>query len=236
MTAPARAGLSRRDRELRELMDDPQCDPQKLSLTYARFDTVNRLISAWGRVYREHLRPSLIGLGRPARVLDLGSGGGDVLRRLADRARADGLTVEWTGADPDERALAAARARRHPDVTHLQATSEQLRRDGERYDAVLSNHVLHHLADDELAAFADDSLALSSGPVLHADIARSRPAYGLYAVGITPLAPGTFLRTDGLRSIRRSYTAPELQGALGSDWSVIRPAPFRVLAVGDGRG
>ncbi|MDN3497402.1 methyltransferase domain-containing protein [Planococcus sp. APC 4015] len=236
MTATTRTGLGRRDRDIRELMDDPDCDPQRLSLTYARFDTVNRLISAWGRVYRDHLRPALATLGRPARVLDLGSGGGDVLRRLASLARTDGLDVSWVGADPDERALAAAAKLRHPDVTHRQTTSQQLRRDGERFDAVLSNHVLHHLTDDELTAFADDSLALSTGPVLHADIARSRLAYGLYAVGITPLAPGTFLRTDGLRSIRRSFTASELQAALGEAWSVEVPAAFRVLAVGRGRG
>lgn len=236
MTAPARVGLAERDRAIRELMDDPHCDPERLSLTYARFGTVNRLVSAWGRVYRDHLRPALAALDRPARVLDLGSGGGDVLRRLAGLARADGLAVSWVGADPDSRALEAAASRIDPDVTHLETTSIRLRADGERFDAVISNHVLHHLADDELLAFADDSLALSNGPVLHADIARSRLAYGLYAVGITPFAPGTFLRTDGLRSIRRSFTAPELAQTLGPDWSVASPAPFRVLAVGRGRG
>ena len=70
------------------------------------------------------------------------------------------------------------------------------------------------------------------------DIARGRLAYGLYAVGITPLAPGTFLRTDGLRSIRRSFTPAELRAALAAvpgRWTVSTPAPFRVLAEGSGR-
>jgi 2-polyprenyl-3-methyl-5-hydroxy-6-metoxy-1,4-benzoquinol methylase len=105
---------------------------------------------------------------------------------------------------------------------------------GERFDLVISNHVLHHLDAAALASFTGDSLALSTGTVLHADIARGRLAYALYAVGIAPLSAGTFLRVDGLRSIRRSYRAPELAAALGSPWRVETPAPFRVLAVARG--
>ena len=85
-------------------------------------------------------------------------------------------------------------------------------RRGQRFDIVLSNHVLHHLSAVELRAFADDSLGLSAGIVVHSDIRRSRLAYGLYNVGVTPFAPGTFLRTDGSRSIRRSYRVGRTRG------------------------
>ncbi|WP_159501763.1 methyltransferase domain-containing protein [Microbacterium sp. 18062] len=229
--------LGTRDRQVRELMDDPDCDPARLAATLHRFDTVNRLISGWGRVYRRVVRPFLRSLGRPARVLDLGCGGGDVIARLARLAADDGLRAEWLGVDPDPRALPVARRRSGAGLGFRCVDSTALRGEGERFDLVLSNHVLHHLSDDELLRFAEDSLALSSGLVLHADIARSRTAYALYAVGITPLAPGTFLRTDGLRSIRRSYRADELADALSpaGAWTVRRPAPFRLLAVGRGR-
>ncbi|MCR2793338.1 methyltransferase domain-containing protein [Microbacterium sp. zg.Y625] len=235
--------LRQRDTALRELMDDPQCDPGRLDATLRRFGTVNRLVSGWGGIYRAHLRPHLAGLGRPARVLDLGCGGGDLIGRLAGLARRDGLRVQWLGVDPDTRAHAVARARERDDVRFRCTDSTALRAEGERFDAVVSNHVLHHLTPEELAGFAADSLALSSGPVLHADIARGRLAYGLYAVGIAPLAPGTFLHTDGLRSIRRSYRPDELQRALepaaagagaARVWHVDSPAPFRLLARGSG--
>ncbi|GAB3603475.1 class I SAM-dependent methyltransferase [Microbacterium aureliae] len=220
--------------DLRELMDDPNCDPDRLRATLRRFDTVNRLVAGWGTVYRTHVRPYLTALGRPARVLDVGAGGGDVVARLADRAAADGLSVQWTGADPDPRALEVAAARSvPPNVEFVRADARTLAAADERYDVVLSNHVLHHLGADELAEFAEATVRAGTGLVLHGDIERSRTAYGLYAVGITPLAPGTFLRTDGLRSIRRSYRAPELADALGGRWRVERPAPFRLLAVRD---
>jgi len=222
--------LHRRDLALTELMDDPACDPARLAATYRRFGAVNRLVSGWGALWSRRLGPALAARGRPARVLDLGSGGGDLVRRLARLARRDGLDVEWVGADPDPRAHAVATAAASAGMRFVCADSTALRAAGERFDAVLSNHVLHHLGTDDLARFADDARALSDGPVLLSDIERGRTAYALYAVGIAPLAPGTFLHTDGLRSIRRSFRADELRAALGPGWRVERPAPFRLLA------
>jgi 2-polyprenyl-3-methyl-5-hydroxy-6-metoxy-1,4-benzoquinol methylase len=231
--------LAVRDRELVELMDDPHCDPVRLDATLRRFGTINRFVSGWGTVYRATLAPYLRSLDRPARVLDLGSGGGDLVARLADRAPRDGLDVRWTGVDPDPRAHAVASEREVPAAEFRCADAETLVAGGERFDVVLSNHVLHHLGP-ELGGFLRQSQELSRGLVLHADIERSRLAYGLYAVGITPFAAGTFLRTDGLRSIRRSYTRPELSLELdrhaAGEWSVQRPVPFRLVAVGRGRG
>ena len=230
--------LSLRDDALRELMDDPDCDPERLRATLRRFGVVNRLVAGWDGVYRSRIRPALAALGRPARVLDIGSGGGDVIVRLAAHARRDGLDVSWLGIDPDPRAHEVAIARRPPAAVAFRcADAEALRSEGAVFDLVLSNHVLHHL-DDDLGRFADDSLALARGPVLHGDIERGRLAYALYTVGITPFAPGTFLRTDGLRSIRRSFTAVELESRLADvagSWRVERPTRFRLLAVGEGR-
>jgi len=231
--------LAVRDDRLAELMDDPACDPDLLRATLVRFGTVNRLVSGWGIVYRTRLRPHLAALGRPAHVLDIGSGGGDLVARLAGAARRDGLEVTWTGIDPDPRAHEVATARAPiAGVSYRRADAATLVGEGLAFDAVVSNHVLHHLGDD-LPDFAEESLALSRGIVVHSDIARSRLAYGLYAVGITPFERGTFLRTDGLRSIRRSYTRSELAAALESGrpgaWTVHMPVPFRIVAVGRGR-
>ena len=171
-------------------------------------------------------------------MLDLGCGGGDVITHLARRAERDGLEAEWVGVDPDPRAIevAAARAALRASVRFRCTDSTRLLADGERFDLVLSNHVLHHLAIEELDALRRRSRAdCRAGVVLHGDIERGRIAYALYYVGITPFAPGTFLRTDGLRSIRRSYRARRARRrARRSAWRVDSPCAFRVLATADG--
>lgn len=230
--------LRTRDTALRELMDDPDCDPDRLATTLRRFGGVNRVVSGWGGVYRAHVRPHLARLRHPARILDIGSGGGDLLVRLVELAHRDGFDVVGTGIDPDARALASASARIRPGIAFRCTDTASLVAAGERFDVVVSNHVLHHLDSAELPTFAADSLVLARGPVLHSDIARGGLAYALYAVGITPFAAGSFLRTDGLRSIRRSYRRGELAAALEEaapgSWRVEERAPFRLLAVGGG--
>jgi 2-polyprenyl-3-methyl-5-hydroxy-6-metoxy-1,4-benzoquinol methylase len=226
--------LRRRDDALTELMDDPACDPARLAATYRRFAVVNRLVSGWGTVWRGRLAPALRALDRPVRVLDLGSGGGDLVVRLASLARRDGMSVTWTGADPDPRAHAVASAFSAPDMRFVCADSADLLAAGERYDAVISNHVLHHLDAAGLDRFARESRSLSTGLVLHSDIERGVLPYALYAIGIAPLAAGTFLYTDGLRSIRRSYRPAELAAALGDGWRVETPVAFRLLAEAHG--
>lgn len=231
-TGHGRTTLSERAVDLRELMDDPDCDPDRLRRTLERFTLVNRLVAAWGTVYRTRVRPALAQASGPVRLLDIGCGGGDVLRGLVARARADGFDVTGVGIDPDARSLAVAHASRPvAGVEYRLTDSTRLADSGERFDVVLSSHVVHHLTPAELRTVLDDSERLATRVALHSDIARSRLAYAAYAIGITPLAPGSFLRTDGLRSIRRSWTPAELAQIVPDGWLVEQPAPFRLLAV-----
>ncbi|WP_404429764.1 methyltransferase domain-containing protein [Microbacterium lacus] len=226
-----RVALSSRATQLTELMDDPDCDPVRLERTLRRFTIINRLVSGWGGVYADQVRPALLASGGRGRILDIGCGGGDVLRALVRRARADGFEVAGLGIDPDERSLAVARAAASLDgISYRAAYSADLAAEGDAYDIVVSNHLLHHLTAEQLSALLTDSEVLAGRIALHSDIKRSRTAYGLYAIGITPFAPGSLLRTDGLRSIRRSYTANELGAVVPEGWDVRQPGWFRVLA------
>ncbi|WP_309146559.1 methyltransferase domain-containing protein [Curtobacterium sp. MCBD17_028] len=231
---PLRPDLSVRATDLAEVMDDPACDPRALDRTFRRFAIVNPLVGGWRGVWRRFVRP-VLPVERPARVLDLGCGGGDVARSIARWAHASGHRVEVVGIDPDPRAIRAAERTTTDGVVFRRASSEDLVAAGERFDVVVSNHVLHHLDDAARAAFLADSATLATRRVVHSDIRRSAAAYRAYALGVVPVAAGTFVRVDGLRSIRRSYTAGELRGVLpeGTPWHVVEAAPHRLLAVHD---
>ncbi|KTR07972.1 hypothetical protein NS184_06690 [Curtobacterium luteum] len=213
-------------------MDDPDCDPRALHRTFRRFAVVNALVSGWRTAWRTHVMPALPPTGR-GRVLDLGCGGGDLARALVRWAASDGFDVEVVGVDPDPRAIAAADRSRLPGTTFRQASSGDLVADGERFDVVVSNHVLHHLGDDERSGFLADSARLARSRVVHSDIRRSRSAYRSYALASPLVAAGTFVRVDGLRSIRRSFTVDELRRELPAGWVAEAASPHRVLAVCD---
>ena len=215
-----------------EEMDLPGCDPVRLDRTYAQFALVNRAVSGWRGIYRSQLRPRLR-KGAAATLLDIGCGGGDVPVMLSRWAARDGLQLEITAIDPDPRASRFA-AERHPaaGVTFRQSTAAELAGEGRSFDLVVSNHVLHHLAEDELPAFLGESAGLCHGRVIHNDLRRSPAAYALFFAGSWPFT-GSYIRQDGLTSIRRSYTAAELQAAAPPGWTVVRRAPFRNLLILD---
>ena len=212
-----------------EEMDRPDCDARLLDNTYRQFGVVNRILSGWRRLYARELRT----VTKPdaVTVLDIGSGGGDLAVMLSRWAARDGIAMHITGIDPDPRAARFARQRPPiPGVEFRQAHSGDLVREGAVFDVVLSNHVLHHLAPAELGQFLADSEILAAGKALHNDLVRSPAAFALFSVAALPFRR-SFIREDGLTSIRRSYLPAELAAAAPPGWSVERSAAFhQVLA------
>lgn len=216
-----------RDTEARELMDAPDADLAALHRTYARFAPLNRLVSGWRALYRRQLRHR----GAELRVLDVGCGGADVARALLRWSRRDGLHWSVLGIDPDARAIEWARARPEPGLSLRAAHSAEL---DEPFDLIISNHVLHHLSPSELTTLLADSerLLAPGGLALHSDLERSRVAFAVFGAVTWPLQDGplrgSFIRPDGLTSIRRAYTAAELRSITPPDWRVDRAAPARL--------
>ncbi len=212
-----------------ELMDDPDCDPERLDRTYANFRFVNAVVSGWHGVYRREIRPELSHT-REVTLLDIGSGGGDMARALARWAARDGLRLTVTAIDPDGRAHAYATGLPPlPGLTFRRALSSDLVDEGARFDFVVSNHVLHHLSAAQLGGLLVDSERLAAGRVLHGDIERGRLAYLGFGLGTWPFFRRSFIRDDGLTSIRRSFTAAELRAVVPPGWRVTRERPSRLV-------
>ena len=247
--------LSTRRSDLVEWMDRSDCDPVKLHNTYRYFPVINRLISRWDAVYRHYIRPQLR-KGQRFTLLDVGSGGGDITRNIHAWAVRDGFLLDVTGIDPDGRALEYARSGTGTDpddradrddrsdredradaepatLRFLQTDTGRLRLEGKKFDFVVCNHVLHHLSDEDIAAFLDDLAALSVRRVICSDIERSAIGYALFSVATWPLFPNSFIRADGLISIRKSYRPNELRAILPQGWRVVRQFPFRLLVLYD---
>lgn len=226
---PPLPSLRHRAHDAHELMDAPDCDPARLERTFQRFALVNALVSDLDGMLARDIAPLAAARpgSRPLRLLDVGTGGADVPRALIARARRRGIALEVVAIDPDERAIAFAR--RQPPVDELTvrvAHTGELIAGGERFDVVTSNHVVHHLDARGLGVLLADSERLLSpgGVAVHRDLARSRLGYAAFAAGTALAHPfllrGSFIRPDGLTSIRRSHTVAELAAAAPPGWQV----------------
>lgn len=222
--------MRRRASDAVEMMDLADCDPDRLERTYRQFALVNSALSGWRGLYAREIRP-LLSAGSPTTMLDVGSGGGDLAVTLANWAASDGFRLHVTGIDPDGRAHGfASRRPPVPGVEFRCAHTTELLQERLSFDVVMSNHVLHHLLPIELQPFLADTKDLARRKVLHNDLRRSPAAYALFSVAALPFR-GSYIRQDGLTSIRRSYTLQELAALAPPGWGVERSSAFhQVLA------
>ncbi len=222
--------LARRDTEIRESMDDPGCDLGTLHNTYRQFQGINAWLSRTGALYSEWIRPAMRDPLRTYTLLDIGCGAGDIARYLHRCACRDGLRLRITGVDIDPRALDYLQRLRWPeDIAFELGDARGLVARGKRYDFVISNHLLHHLDHDSLQQMLRASAALCGNTVVFSDVRRSDLAYLGFALLTLFGFRRSFIRHDGLLSIRRSYTDAELRRTAPPDWVVERRFPFRLI-------
>lgn len=221
--------LSQRDTKSRERMDSPDCDPVELRNTYRQFGRVNALISQWENIYKSKIRPHLQPHSQLT-LLDIGFGGGDIPIALARWAARDGFDLSITAIDPDPRAINFVADLDYPsNIAFLQSDISELNPSEEKFDFVISNHLIHHLKKSELLNILKQSRALSTTSVIFNDLRRSDWAYLLFNIFSRPIFRSSFITEDGLTSIKRSYTKTELQKVVPQDWDTKNLFPFRLL-------
>lgn len=211
-------------------MEASDCDPERLYRTYRRFQVINTWLSRTHALYTRWLRPLMALEARPYTLLDIGFGGGDILRALHHWAGRDGYELAATGIEIDQRALDYVQHLQWPQGCAFRRESlEGLIAAGERYDFVISNHVLHHVPAAELRALLFQAQSLANLRVVFNDLARSDLAWLGFAALTLYGFSDTFIREDGLLSIKRAYTYRELRALAPPDWQLERLLPFRLV-------
>lgn len=168
---------------------------------------------------------------RSGRVLDLGCGTADVTVRFArayPEARIHGVDGAPAMLDEGAKLVRTAGVGDRVALELLRLPSAAL---GEAaYDAVVSNSLLHHLADPRVLWTSIAATARPGAPAFVMDLCRpastdiAQHLVDMYATGESPV-----LRDDFYRSLCAAYTLDELQGQV-VDAGLER---FRVELAGD---
>ena len=221
--------LAHRQPELVEWMDKADCDLNQLHQTYRHFRIINRLLSGWKRVYKSRIRPKL-DRNKVNMMLDIGFGGGDIPIAIAEWAQRDGFNLRILAIELDDRALQFADSLNTPEsITFAKKHTRDLIEEGRTFDLVISNHVLHHLSDEEIPELMNEADQLATKSVIFNDIERNTVGYSLFA-SITPLFfRNSFITKDGLISIKRSFKSEELEHIIPKKWKIDQMPLFRIL-------
>lgn len=222
--------LKKRQDHLREKMDDPDCDLEKLENTYRQFRIINKLFSRWDLIYKKEIRPILQKQNGTATLLDIGFGGGDIPILLSDLAQKDGFQLIITAIEIDERSINfVKKLNSASNIDFKKAHSSELVESGATFDFVISNHVTHHLDKKSLKLVCADAKKLSTQKVLFNDIERNDFGYLFFYLFTKLFFRNSFVSYDGLISIKRSYTLRELKQEMPSGWNIKRVFPFRLV-------
>lgn len=193
-----------------EVMDGPDLDPKLHHAALAGLERINR----WSLNARAFWGP-IEELAReresPLRVLDVASGGGDLVRALVRRARRASLGLEVSGCDLSERAVARATDRAQEEglpatFTSLDALEDELPTDR---DVLTSSLFLHHLDEDDACRLLARMATAARSLVIVCDLERSRRGLGLAHVATRLLTRSHVVHTDGVRSVAQAFTRAE---------------------------
>lgn len=210
-----------------ELMDADDLDAATYADVVGDLATVNTVTMA--------RRPTLDFLARATagrqrfRLLDVGFGDGDMLRRIARWAKARGIEAELVGVDLNPRSEQAARAH-GGDIRYV--TGDYADRAQEPWDVIVSSLVAHHMTHDQLVAFLRFMERHASAGWFVNDLHRHGFAHWGFPILAQIARWHPIVRHDGTLSIARSYRPDEWPPLLAeagiTQAKVRRVFPFRL--------
>ncbi|WP_375394009.1 methyltransferase domain-containing protein [uncultured Sphingomonas sp.] len=212
-----------------ELMDADDLDPAVYAEVVADLAKVNVVTMA--------VRPTLAFLdravrGKRLRLLDVGYGDGDMLRRIARWAAKRGIAADLVGIDLNPRSEQAARAHTPTGMVIDYRTGDYADLAAEPWDMIVSSLVAHHMTAAQLVAFLRFMEMQARAGWFVNDLHRHAFAYRGFPLLATIARWHPIVRHDGTLSIARSYRPGEWRPILAAagidDARIFRAFPFRL--------
>lgn len=221
-----------------ELMELPDADPDELARTLNDLAWINRWLGGM-RLIHAHLPSFLDGPAAPIRILDVGTGYGDIPRAIARWGRRLGLPVEIEGVDHHDRILALARqaSATYPEIRIRQGDAMALPYPDGSFDVVLASLILHHMEGERQVQLLRELSRVARRAVLVNDLRRGYWPFVVTWASLRVISRSRFIHHDGPLSVRRGFLPEELLALAGkAGWErarVSRHAFFRLALVGE---
>ena len=149
---------------------------------------------------------------QPLTIIDLGCGGGDILRDLSKFGKQNGYKFKLIGVDANVHTVNYA-SELSKDFDNIEFKAIDIfSEDFEKmeYDVVLTTLFLHHFKESELLSFLKPVLKKASLGVVVNDLHRNKLAYYLFKLLSITIKNKTTVE-DGLTSVLRGFKRQELE-------------------------
>jgi 2-polyprenyl-3-methyl-5-hydroxy-6-metoxy-1,4-benzoquinol methylase len=233
---PARFEVTQRS-TAPEMMDGEAMGSEDFRDCLVDLAKVNRLTRAYAPTlaFFDRLLDQARALGRPLQVVDVGSGYGDLLRRVDAWAVQNRVEVALTGVDVNpwsRRAAEAATPQGRP-LTWVTADAFEFRPPG-GIDVVISSHFTHHLPNPLVVKFLRWMSSTARLGWFVSDLQRHAVPFHFFRHVAKLARFHRVVQHDGLVSISRAFTVKDWEQLLseaGLDRSAISirwRVPFRL--------
>jgi SAM-dependent methyltransferase len=213
-----------------EFLDDPGVSAEVRTRANGDITRSNMWLGGLRAAIAE-LRRILPMLGPNAVLLDVGTGLADIPRESISAAASKGTRLTTIGVDLALPLLSAARGH----TSHMVcADARALPFRDQSVDVVTCSQFLHHFEDGDAEHIVRELDRVARRAVIVSDLRRSWfAAAGFWLVSF-PLRFHRVTRHDGVVSVMRGFTAPELRriirAATGTNATVSRHPGFRLTA------
>jgi len=209
-----------------EILDDPRVRPDTRARSMADVVRSNTLLGGRRAVLRE-IDAALQSLGRAGLVLDVGTGLGDIPAAAAAHAHRRGVALTCVGLDGAESLLRTAGGRQAA-AMNVCGNALLLPFADRSFDIVLCSQLLHHFEESDGRRLIAELDRVARRRVIVADLRRSWVAAIGFWIASIALRFDAVTRHDGVVSVLRGFTTPELR-ALVERAVGVSPATRRAL-------
>lgn len=224
----------RRQREP-ELMDDPNVDQRAHRTALAALRRSNRWLGVDPLLVKtvDAIAPT-----NETRILEVGAGGGGLVKALVAHSRKTQGQYRLIGLDRSPFAIANAQNHLGQSQNSLSHAARfaagdalQLPFADQSIDIVICSLLLHHFDEDDAVRLLQEAARVARRAVVIADLDRSAPAWLLTWVVTRIMSRSRLFHVDGPRSVRAAYRPTEalqLAARAGLATAMVRRVfPFR---------
>jgi len=202
----------KRDAEAAEILDGPGLLASQVRDSVGDLDRLGAALGwTWLAVRDAADFASRQGLER-LRVLDIGTGAGNVPLALARWSRRSGVELALVALDINEAMLTVARAScsGYPEIEFVLGDALALPFADRSFDLVLCQGTFHHFAPEAAVVLLAEAARVTDRRLLVTDLRRSPLLYAAAWILLHLVVKTSITRHDGLSSIRRAYVPAEM--------------------------